>query len=113
MPNYFSLNALLLAIPELRKVAPEHYASLIAAAEKTAFTTHLSHWRAVLAGLAMCWLYFGPTSFKTGQFWADMLAGFGLFCLVCFAADCWYLRILRKSVLTLLRERSSLPISSI
>lgn len=99
MPNYFSLNALVLAIPELRKVAPEHYAGLIAAAEKTAFTTQLSHWRAVLAGLAMCWLYFGPTSFKTGQFWADMLAGVALFSLIWFAADFWYLRILRKAVL--------------
>ena len=51
MPNYFSRTALLLAIPELKQLAPERYPELIAQAERASFTTQGQHWRAVLAQL--------------------------------------------------------------
>lgn len=104
MPNYFSRTALLLAIPELKQLAPERYTVLIAQAERTGFTTQLSHWRAVLAGLALClfwWL--APGAFGAGHFFADFFASLALGSLCLFAVDYWYLRILRTAVLAQLQ----------
>ncbi|MCH8618108.1 hypothetical protein [Undibacterium sp. TS12] len=96
----FSTDILLMAVPELKEVAPKHYATLVQQAEQATFKTSKPYWREVLIVLtAFMSIYIFGKIVAPDSLWIS-----GVFTVISLFAsallvDLLYFRRLKKAII--------------
>ncbi len=96
----FSTDALLLAVPELKDVAPKHYPELVLLAAQKTFKTRKPFWREFMTGLTIfAAVYLSNRVAAPDSIWISCVLTVGLALVSMFAIDLVYFRKLKPAII--------------
>ncbi len=99
MQNY-STDALLLAVPELKDVAPKHYPELILLAAQATFKTRKPFWREFMTGLTIfAAIYLSNRIATPDSIWISCILTGAIAVASMFAIDLVYFRKLKPAII--------------
>ncbi|MFZ6757552.1 hypothetical protein ACO0K9_10035 [Undibacterium sp. Ji50W] len=101
----FSTDALLLAVPELKDVAPKHYQELIYQAEQATSKTRKPFWRELMIGLTLFMtVYLSTQLLGSSSIWVSGVVTFASTLTSIFVIDLLYFRKLKPAIIARLAK---------
>lgn len=101
----FSTDVLLLAVPELKDVAPKHYAELIYQAELATLKTRKPFWREFMIAMTMFMsVYFANRIFAPESIWISAMLTVAISLCSVLVIDLIYFRKLKPAIIARLAK---------